>query len=91
MRAVSLFDLGVMAGGDGVKTQSMRALEEQVELDVSIALDARIRRLPGHVGRHEGSHDVVVELLGVVEHVMVDAEHLGHASRVIHVGDRTAS
>ena len=41
--AVTTFDLRVMPGRHGVESQASRAIEEQVELDVSIALDAGIR------------------------------------------------
>ena len=46
---------------------------------------------PGGVGRDEGSDDVTVELVGVVEDVVVDAQHLGDPTRVVDVGDRTTA
>jgi len=39
----------------------------------------------------EGRDDVALELFGVVEDVVIDAQHLRDATRVIHVGDRAAA
>src|ERR1019366_3394393 len=80
-----------MAGRHGVKAQTLRALEEQVELDMTVALDARVGRASRRVTGDEGRHDVTFELLGVVEDVMVDPEHLGDTARVVDVGDRTTA
>jgi len=77
--------LRVMARRDGVKTEARSSLEQQIELDVSIAFNARIRRLPRRVSRDKGRHHVALELLGVVKDVVVDAEHLGDAARVVDV------
>ena len=43
------------------------------------------------VGLDEGGDDVALELLGVVEDVVVDAEHLGDAARVVDVRDRATA
>jgi hypothetical protein len=82
--------LGVVSGRHGVETQTLGTLEEQIELDVSIALDAWVGRLARDVSGDEGRHDVALEFLGVVENVVVDTECLGDATRVVDVGDRAA-
>ena len=46
---------------------------------------------PRGVAGDEGRHHVALELLGVVEDVVIDAEHLGDAARVVDVGDRAAA
>ena len=79
--------LGVVARGDRVEAEAFGSFEEQVKFDMSIALDARIGRPSGGVPVDEGGDDSTFELLGVVKDVMVDAERLGHASRVIDVSD----
>jgi len=89
--AVARTNLRVMTGRDGVETEPPGAFEEQVELDVAIALDTGVRRLSRGVSVNEGRDDVAFELLGVVEHVVIDAKYLGHATRVVDVGDRTAA
>ena len=43
-------------------------------------------RAPGRVGRHVGGDDRGLELLGEVEHVVVDPELLGHPAGVVDVG-----
>jgi hypothetical protein len=84
-------DLGVMARRYGIKAETPSPLKQQVKLDVPIALDAWIRRRSFNVGAHEWLDHVVVELLGVVKDVVIDAENLGDASCVVNVGDRTAA
>ena len=44
-------DPGVVAGGDGVEAEQVGPLGEPGELDVAVALDARVRRDAGGVGR----------------------------------------
>ena len=91
MLAASLDDLGVMSGRDSVKAETCRSLEQEVELDVPVALDAGIGRLAGKVTLDEGRDHVTFELFGVVEDVVIDAERLGHSSRVVDVSDRAAA
>jgi len=43
------------------------------------------------VGAHEGLDHVMIELVGVVKDVVIDAELLSDSSRVVHVGNRTAT
>jgi hypothetical protein len=88
VHAIVLEDLGVMSSRHCVKSQAAGAIKEHVELDVPIALDARIRRRAFDVGSHERFDHVSVELVGVVKDVMIDAERLGDSSRVVDVGDR---
>ncbi len=47
-----------MARGDGVETEQLGALGEPGELDLPVALDARVRRLAGGVGGHVRIDDV---------------------------------
>ena len=46
---------------------------------------------PARVAFDEGGDDVTLELLGVVEDVVIDAEHLGDATRVVDVGHRATA
>ena len=41
-RTVDLLDAGVMSGGHGVEAENVSALEESIELEMTVALDARI-------------------------------------------------
>jgi hypothetical protein len=88
---VSPEDLGVVPGRHRVEAEATRSFEEEVELDVSIAFDARIGRATREVPLDEGSNDVALELLGIVEDVVVNAERLGDAARVLDVSDRAAT
>ncbi len=67
------FDTGVVTGGDGVETEQVGALAEPIELQVSIAFDARIRRETLAVGTHVRLDDVGMEVVGEVEHEVIDA------------------
>ena len=72
-------DPGVVAGGDGVEAEGVGPAEQPVELEVAVALDARVRRAAGGVGGDVGRHDVLVEVVAEVEDVVLDAEAAGHA------------
>jgi len=67
--AVASDHLGVVTRRHGVETKSRRSLEEQVKLDVTVALDTGVRRLTGQMTFDEGSHHVTFELFGVIENV----------------------
>jgi hypothetical protein len=84
-------DLGVMTGSDRIKAKTHRTLEQQIELDVSVALNAGIGRLASEVALNKGRNDVPLELFGVVKDVMVDPERLGNSSSIFDVGDRAAT
>jgi hypothetical protein len=60
-----------MARGHGVKTQSRGSLEEKIKLDVTVALNAGVRRLASQMTLHERGHHVTFELFGVVEDVVI--------------------
>ena len=79
-----------MAGGDGVEAQPVGPPEQAVELEVAVALDARVRGPPDGVIRHVRPDHVTVELVGEVEDVMGDPELLGHPAGVVDVRDRAA-
>jgi hypothetical protein len=76
-----------MAGSDGVKSQSLGPFKEDIEFDVAVALNARVRAVPGGVTSNKWVDDVTIELFGVVKDVVVNVEHLGHSSGVINIGD----
>jgi len=80
----------VMAGGEDVEAETPGARQEGVELDVPVALDARVRRAALGMGEDVRGDDRAIEVLGHVEHVVRDAELLGDAARVVDVGHRTA-
>ena len=58
---------------------------------MSVALDAGIGRPPNSVRRGVGRHDLLLELFGEVEDVMVDPEPCRHATGVFDVAHRAAS
>ena len=80
-----------MAGSHRVEAKSPGTLNELCELQVAIALDARIRGVSEAMGLRVWHHHRGVELVDKVEHVMVDPQPRGHPPGVLDVGDRAAS
>src|SRR5690606_34612589 len=61
------------------------------ELQVAVALDARVRRQPPPVRLDVGLDDPGLELVAEVPDVVGDAELLGHPAGVVDVGHRAAA
>jgi hypothetical protein len=80
-----------MTGGDGIETQQIGAFAESIELQMPITFDARVGCQTLTVGLHIWIDHVGVELVGEVEHEMVDVELLCDAARIVDIGDRTAA
>jgi hypothetical protein len=91
VHVVSVEYLGVVTGRYGIEAESSSAFKQQIELDVAIALNAGIGRLTRGVALDERCDDEPFELFGVIKDVMVDAENLSHAARIVNVANRTAS
>ncbi len=79
-----------MAGGHSVEAQQIGALAQPVELEVAVALDARVGGDTVAVGLDIGVDDGRVEVVGEVEHQVIDAQLLGDAAGVVDVGHRAA-
>jgi len=90
-RTVDLLDAGVMSGGHGVEAENVSALEESIELEMTVALDARIGCDPAGVIGDVRVDDVTMEIVGEVEDQMIDSELLGHAPRVVDIAHAAAS
>ena len=89
--SLHLQNLCVVPRRHRVEAESLRALEEQVELDVPIAFDTGIRSETRGVISHERFHYELIEFVGVIKNVMIDTEHLGHPARVVNVGYRATA
>ena len=82
---------GVVASGNRVEPQGPGPVQQPVKLEVTVALDARIGGATGGVVGHVRTDHMGGELVGHVEHVVVDVELLGDASGVVNVGHRAAA
>ena len=80
-------DACVVTGGDGVETELRRPFGEAGELDLAVALDARVRRRSRTMGRHVWRDDVGVEVLREVEHEVFDTEGVGGPAGVVDIGN----
>ena len=80
-----------MAGGDALRADAARRLQQLVELDVVVAERAGNRRAPREILIDKRPHHIALEPLLLIHHVIGNAQVLGHAPRVIHVVERTAA
>ena len=77
---------GVVTRDQHLGIEIGKTVEEPVELDGPVALDARIGRAPRAVVPDEAVDHTITELVGVVEHVIRDVELRRHPSGVFGVG-----
>ena len=80
-----------MARSDAIEAEHRSPFEEQVELDVAIALDTWVRCAAAAVGVYEWLDDVEGELVAEVEAVVFDVELVRYPAGVVDVRDRTAT
>jgi hypothetical protein len=76
----------VVAGGDRVEPEEASPFVQAIELQVTVALDARVRGHTDPVRLDVGLDDPRRELLGEVEHDVVDAQLLSDPAGVVDVG-----
>jgi hypothetical protein len=81
----------MVASGQQPEAQRSGTIHETTELDMTIALDARVRGPAGRMVGHIWAHDHRIKVITQVEDVVVDAEGVGHTSRIIHVRHGTAA
>ena len=81
MRAVGAA-ADIVAGRQRVGAEIARGLQKVGELDGLVARNARDRRLAGDIAFSERVDHRLAEPLLIVEHIVRDAERLGHAARV---------
>ena len=86
-RSLDDIDPSMVAGRDGVEPEDVGPIEETIELQVTIALDARIGRdAPCVVGDVRIDHRAL-KVVGEVEDEMIDPELLRHATCIVDVAD----
>jgi hypothetical protein len=79
-----------MAGGEAIGAELLRGGEEVSELDRLIAADARDGRGAGEVSVGKILHHLLAEAGFVIEHIMGNADGIGHIARVVDVLPRAA-
>ena len=89
-RAITLFDTGVVTGGHRLETERVCTLEQCAELEVTVALDAWVRRNTGCVSLHVRVDHVLVEAVTEVEDVVVNAKLLRHPTGIVDIRHRAA-
>ena len=89
--AVAFDTAGVMAGRDEVEPQRVGPAQQLVELEVTVALDTRVRGQSGDVVGDVGLDNELLEVVTEVEHVVVDTQLLGDATGIVDVGDRATA
>jgi hypothetical protein len=79
---VDVFHPRIMAGGDVLRAELVRALEQRAELQMFVAQDARIGRASGPVFGGETADDLLLKFLRVVHHVKRNAQMVAHRAHV---------
>ncbi len=80
-----------MSGGQQLGADLARRDQQLIELEMVVAQAARNRRASGKILGDERPHHVVLEALLLIDHVVRNAERLGHAARVVNVVDGAAA
>ena len=84
-------DARVVAGGDALGPNLLRHDEQLIELQMIVAKAAGNGRAPGKILLDERANHVALEALLVIDHVIRDADLLGHAARVVDIVERAAA
>ena len=74
-----------MPGDDNALPAFLRDLKQAAKLQIPIAVNAGIRRLPLPVAAHEPVHDLLPELHGQVRNNVRDIQREGDLRRVIDI------
>ena len=82
--------LDIVSGGQGFGAEVVCGLQQVTEFHGAIAGDARNRRLAARIGVGKGLHHLGPEAGFIVEHVMRDADALGHLAGILDVLPGTA-
>ncbi len=77
--------LHVMAGGEAVGAEVARGVEQVAELDPLVAADAGDRRFAAHIRIREVVDHRLAEAAFVIQHVMRDAQTLGHLAGIMDI------
>jgi hypothetical protein len=75
----------VVPGADRIEPECEGSFEHSCELDAFVATQARVRRAAGGIFGQKVVDYVFFEPLGEIPHVISDAQHVGHPTRVSRV------
>jgi hypothetical protein len=74
-----------MPGGNPIEAKGVGPTHESVELEVSVAFDARIGCPTRRVVIDVGGHHLPFEVIAKVEDVMLNSKPVGHAAGIVDV------
>ena len=74
---------GVVPCGDILIAQCHRPVQQRAELQAAVAVDAGVGRASGTVLRREMLHHVPTESVGLVEHIKLHAQPVGHGTGIL--------
>ena len=80
-----------MPGGEQVGADLARRDQQLVKLQMVVAQAARNRRPAGEVLVDERAHDIVLEARLLIDHVIRNAQLLGHVAGVVDIVDGAAA
>ena len=81
---------GVVTGGHGVEPEGHGPVEEPIEFEVAVALDAGVGGAAFGVARYIRRHHPRLEVVGEVEDVMDQSQLIGDPAGIVDVGNRAA-
>src|SRR5487761_2190944 len=89
--SVDASDAGVMPGCDRIKAKPLCSRKERVKFQVAVALHTGVRSPSASVLVRVDVDDVAVELLGEVEHVVLNPQVITDSARIGDILERAAS
>jgi hypothetical protein len=76
---------------NGIEAELISAIHQSIELQMSVAFDARVRCQTHPVRIDVRVDDVLCEVVGEVEHDVIDTELLRHTSGIVNIRHAAAS
>ena len=80
----------IMPGHDGIALHLLRPVVELLMLHIAVTIDARVRRAARLIGLHKPVNNLLVEILGEIQHIIRHAKLRAHLPRVLGIGQRAA-
>jgi hypothetical protein len=81
----------MVAGGNRIETKRSAALDKSVELQVTVAFNARIWRGSIDVRGHVWLDNMLVEIVGEIEDKVIDTNLLCNTASIVNIGHRTTT
>ena len=88
---VVFFNARMMPSCHCIEAKQPSALAQPIELKMAVAFDARVWSQAVHMCLHVWVDHVLVEVVGKVEHQMIDTKLLRNTARIVNIGNRATT